>query len=403
LCHGTSLYPPPCLCYKPNIGTEPHLPRERHAFEHSRGSPTPLQEVHAGEDARFAPASRLLEQAVVERVFPGAVAAVTLGNELVYLKSFGRFTYDSGSPAVAIENIFDLASVTKVVATTSMAAILYEHGLLDLETPVAAIVPEFAGDDPRRNQITIHMLLSHSSGLPAYEKLFLKASTREQFLASAFKVPLATNPGTHAEYSDIGFIVLGVALERVADEPLDNFCQREVFGPLAMQHTTFNPPAAWRNSCVPTADDQSFRHRVIQGEVQDENAGLLGGIAGHAGLFSSARDLSVFAHVLLQGGQPIFRPETLQMFTRREASPAGTSRALGWDTPSAPSQSGRYFSASSFGHLGYTGTSLWLDPERQLSIVLLTNRTWPDCSNQAIKKVRPAFHDAVIEALQNSD
>ena len=244
------------------------------------------------------------------------------------------------------------------------------------------------------------MLLAHSSGLPAYEKLFLKATTRDELLAAAFATPLTADPGTRAEYSDIGFIILAIALERVADESLDRFCQREIFGPLGMRHTAFNPPAAWRASIPPTADDHTFRKRIIQGEVQDENASVLGGVAGHAGLFATAEDLATFAHVLLQGGAPLVRPETLALFTRRETSPAGTSRALGWDTPSSPSQSGKYFSARSFGHLGYTGTSLWIDPERQLSITLLTNRTWPDCNNKAIKDVRPAFHDAVVEALE---
>jgi CubicO group peptidase (beta-lactamase class C family) len=167
-----------------------------------------------------------------------------------------------------------------------------------------------------------------------------------------------------------------------------------------MTRTTFNPPAAWRSSIPPTANDQSFRHRIIQGEVQDENASVMDGVAAHAGLFASAEDLAIFAHAMLAGGRPILRPETVALFTRREPSPPGTSRTLGWDTPSSPSQSGKYFSANSFGHLGYTGTSLWIDPERQLSITLLTNRTWPDCSNHAIKQLRPKFHDAVIESLE---
>ena len=204
-----------------------------------------------------------------------------------------------------------------------------------------------------------------------------------------------------AEYSDIGFIILGVALERLADEPLDSFCQREIFGPLAMSHTTFNPPSTLRESIPPTADDRTFRHRIIQGEVQDENASVLGGVASHAGLFSTADDQARFAHSMLNGGHPILRPETVKLFTRRETAPEGTSRALGWDTPSAPSQSGKHFGPRSFGHLGYTGTSLWIDPDRQLSITLLTNRTWPDCQNQAIKQVRPAFHDAVVQALES--
>jgi CubicO group peptidase (beta-lactamase class C family) len=210
---------------------------------------------------------------------------------------------------------------------------------------------------------------------------------------------LKYDPGSHAEYSDVGFILLGVALERIASEPLDRFCQREVFGPLGMSHTAFNPPAAWKSRIVPTADDQTFRRRIIQGEVQDENACVMGGVAPHAGLFSTESDIATFANTMLNGGAPIVRPETLALFTRREGSPAGTSRALGWDTPSNPSQSGKYFSPSSFGHLGYTGTSLWIDPERKISVTLVTNRSWPDCSNWMIKEVRPAFHDAVMEAL----
>jgi serine-type D-Ala-D-Ala carboxypeptidase len=287
-----------------------------------------------------------------------------------------------------------------VVATTPMAMMLYERGLLDLEIPVVGVVPEFASDDPRRHEITFRMLLAHSSGLPAYEKLFLRARTREDLLRAAFKTPLITDPGAGAEYSDIGFLILGVALERLADESLDRFCQREIFGPLGMAQTMFNPPNFLRSSIVPTADDRTLRNRVIQGEVQDENASVLGGVAGHAGVFTTAQDLAIFAEVLLHGG--LLRPETISLFTRRESLPTGTSRVLGWDTPSSPSQSGKYFSARSFGHLGYTGTSLWIDPERQLSVTLLTNRTWPDCSNQAIKQLRPKFHDAVVEALEKS-
>jgi len=348
----------------------------------------------------LAPAFELLRQAVVDRVFPAASVAVTFRGNLVALKAFGRFTYEPDSPEATATTVFDLASLTKVIATTSMAMILYERGLLDLDLPVVAVVAEFAGEDPRRDAVTLRMLLAHSSGLPAYEKLFLRVKTRDDLLSAAFTTLLTANPGARAEYSDIGFIILGTALERIAEESLDHFCQREVFGPLAMTHTAFNPPSAWRGSIPPTANDQSFRGRIIQGEVQDENASVLGGVAGHAGVFANAEDIAIFAHAMLSGGHPILRPETLALFTRRESSPPGTSRALGWDTPSAPSQSGKHFSAHSFGHLGYTGTSLWIDPERQLSITLLTNRTWPDCSNQAIKQLRPKFHDVVIEALE---
>jgi CubicO group peptidase (beta-lactamase class C family) len=360
-----------------------------------------LVPAHYQQDAQFSRAFDVLRQAIAERAFPAASIAVTHQGNLVALNALGRLNYEPTSTPVATETIFDLASVSKVVATTSMAMVLYQRGLLDPEAPVAAIVPEFIGTPGHstRRAVTLRMLLAHSSGLPGYEKLFLRVKTREEILAAAFITPLTAAPGTRVEYSDIGFIILGVALERIADEPLDRFCQREVFGPLGMRHTLFNPPPALRTSIPPTADDRSFRHRIIQGEVYDQNASVLGGVAAQAGLFAPAQDVAIFANALLAGGDPIVRPETLAVFTRRESAPPGTSRALGWDTPSSPSQSGKYFSAASFGHLGYTGTSLWLDPARQLSVTLLTNRTWPDSSNLAIKQVRPLFHDAVIEAL----
>ncbi len=351
------------------------------------------------QDSVLAKPFKLLREAIVEHSFPCATVAIVWRGKLVALKAFGRFTYDPNSPEATANTVFDLASVTKVVATTTMAMILYQRGLLDLETPVAAVVPEFSGSDSRRKNITVRMLLAHSSGLPAYEKLYQHASNRDELLSLAFAVNLTAAPRTRAEYSDIGFIILGSLLERIADESLDRFCQRELFGALGMVHTMFNPPIALRGLIPPTVEDCVLRHRLIQGEVQDQNASVLGGVAGHAGVFSSAGDIAIFANALLQGGY-LARPETLDTFTRRETSPAGTSRALGWDTPFSPSQSGKYFSPSSFGHLGYTGTSLWVDPERQLSIVLLTNRTWPDCRNQAIKAIRPAFHDAVIEPLE---
>jgi len=353
----------------------------------------------AEQDTRFGVAFKILTEAIRAGAFPACSVAVTRRGELIAHKAFGRFTYDQSSPEVTPATIFDLASLTKVVATTTMAMVLYERGVLDLEAPVTAVVPEFAGADALRAEVTFRMLLAHSSGLPAYEKLFRRARNRDDLLRLAFTTKLVANPGWRAEYSDIGFIILGVALERLADERLDSFCQREIFGPLAMSHTTFNPPNVLRKSIPPTDDDRTFRHRIIQGEVQDENASVLGGVASYAGLFSTGDDLARFAHSMLNGGYPILRPETVNVFTRRETAPEGTSRTPGWDTPSAPSQSGRYFGPRSFGHLGYTGTSLWIDPDRQLSITLLTNRTWPDCQNLAIKQVRPAFHDAVVEAL----
>jgi serine-type D-Ala-D-Ala carboxypeptidase len=352
------------------------------------------------QDRTFTQAFHVLEQAIASKAFPAASVAITQKGHLVALKAFGHFTYEAESPIVTTDTIFDLASISKVLASTTMAMILYERGLLDLDAPIIGLVPEFASEDPRRSEISFRMLLAHSSGLPAHEKLYLRAANKEELLRAALRIPLKASPGSSAEYSDIGFIVLGLAMERIAGEPLDAFCQREIFGPLGMKHTMFRPSSAWKASIPPTADDRTFRKRIVQGEVYDENASLMDGVAPQAGVFSTAYDVASFALAMLKGGAPILRQATINLFTTRQISPSGTSRALGWDTPSLPSQSGKYLSAGSFGHLGYTGTSLWIDPERNLSITMLTNRTWPDSSNQAVKEVRPRFHDAVAEALE---
>ena len=354
------------------------------------------------QDQVFSRAFGVLEDAIAAKAFPCASVAITHAGKLVALKALGRFTFALPADAATTSTVFDLASLTKVIATTAMAMILCERGSLDLEAPIIGTLPEFSSDDPRRGLVTFHMLLAHSSGLPAYEKLFLRAGARDALMHEAFRVPLKYPPGAHAEYSDVGFILLGEALKRLSGDPLDRFCQREIFGPLGMAHTAFDPPVTRRGRTPPTADDKAFRKRIIQGEVQDENASVMGGVAPHAGLFATAADVATFADCILNGGHPILRRETVARFTKRESAPPGTSRALGWDTPSSPSQSGRYFSASSIGHLGYTGTSLWIDPQRQLSVTLLTNRTWPDCSNKAIQQVRPKFHDAVAEALEKT-
>lgn len=399
MCHR-NLYRLRELCYNPvieNTTSLPNTPPLDDSVRVAAQAPVPAYEA---QDAVFGTAFEVLKGAIADRAFPSASVAVTYRGKVVCLKAFGHFVYEQESPEVSVASIYDVASLTKVLATTAMAMALYDRGKLDLEMPVVNVVPEIKTDDQRRERITVRMLLAHCSGLPAYEKLFLRANGRDALFAAACTTPLVYDPGSRAEYSDIGFIILGVALERVADELLDRFCHQQIFGPLGMTHTAFDPPLHWWELIPPTQDDQTYRHRIVQAEVQDENAGAMGGVAGHAGLFASAADVARFAQVMLQGGRPIIRPETLDVFTNRQSFPAGTSRALGWDTPSIPSQSGQYLSPRSFGHLGYTGTSLWIDPEHQLSITLLTNRTWPDCKNDEIKQVRPKFHDAVIEALE---
>lgn len=356
------------------------------------------------QEARFARAFAVLSDAIADHAFPGASLAVTHKGVLIASRGFGRFTYDTASSEVQANTIFDLASLTKVLATTPAAMILCDRGLLRLDVPVAELLPEFtalrpAVESDQRHAVTVRMLLAHSSGLPAYAKLFEIAHTRDEVFRAAWATPLAASPGSTAEYSDIGFILLGEILARLAGEPLDIFANREIFVPLNMKHTGFNPPPDCRSEIPPTEDDRTFRHRTIQGEVNDENASVMGGVSGHAGLFAPAASIARFAECMLSGGSPITCPATVELFTRRETTPDGTSRALGWDTPSAPSTSGQYFSPRSFGHLGFTGTSLWIDPERQLSVAMLTNRIWPDRSSRAIRQVWPVLHDAIVEGL----
>jgi CubicO group peptidase (beta-lactamase class C family) len=356
------------------------------------------------QDKQFSRAFAVIREAIEQRAFPAATLAVTHRGSLVALRGFGRFTYEDDAPVVQPDTIFDLASVTKVVATTAVAMLLHERGQLPLDIPLGHFLPDFVARAPRhqqatREEVTLLMLLAHSSGLPAYEKLFEVAGSRDELVRAALTTRLVAAPGARAEYSDVGFTLLGEVLARQAGLALDLFARQEIFTPLGMAHTRFNPPPEWKPRIPPTEDDRTFRKRIIQGEVNDENASVMGGVAGHAGVFAPAIDIARFAECMLRGGAPILKPETVQLFTRRVESPADSLRALGWDTPSPPASSGTHFSAVSFGHLGFTGTSLWIDPTRQLSVTLLTNRTWPNRMSQAIRQVRPLVHDAIVEAL----
>jgi CubicO group peptidase (beta-lactamase class C family) len=369
--------------------------------------PASILDSTLSQRSRFAAAYSVLHSAIESHAFPGAAFGVLFNGSMIALDGVGSFTYSPDSPAVGPATVYDLASVTKVVATTAMAMLLYDRGRLDLDLPLGEVLPGFVVgvEAPRvRAQVTLRHLLAHSSGLPAYARLFEQFTTPAALLAACLQLSLEVPPGARAEYSDIGFILLGKALEVLAHESLDVFCQREIFAPLGMTATRYRPPPSWRDVIPPTVYDTAFRQRVIQGEVHDENCSVLGGISGHAGLFSSALDVLSFAACILAGGKApdgrqIFQHSTIEFFSSRQTPPAESSRALGWDTPSGESSSGHHFSRRSIGHLGYTGTSLWIDLDRQLAIALLTNRTWPDRASQAIRTVRPAFHDAVIEAL----
>lgn len=359
----------------------------------------------------FPVTTALLEKAVRDRVFPGcAFAVLDTGNAQTAEQSahaVGRFTYEPDSSRVEPGTIFDLASLTKVLATTAAIMRLYDRGQLALGAPLTEWLPEFAaadGSDTRRSGVTLRMLLDHSSGLPGYARLFESANDRLAMIDACLRQPLTADPGARAEYSDIGFMILGYLVEKIAGERLDSFCQREIFAPLGMSTTRFCPEQELRASIPPTEDDRHFRHRIIQGEVHDENAFVMGGVAGHAGVFSNAVDLlrfarGVLANGLTPSGTQLFAAQTVAHFAERAHQPPGTSRALGWDTPSVPSSSGNLFSARSIGHLGFTGTSLWIDLEAGIAVTLLTNRTWPNRSNQAIRELRPRFHDTLRREL----
>ena len=360
----------------------------------------PAPQPANNRDPRFAPPLQVLEEAIAARAFPGCAFGILANDQILIRSALGHQTYDPASPSIVPETLYDIASVTKVVITTAAAMLLHQRGLLDLETPLGDLLPGFViGREPGSpaRHVRIHHLLAHSSGLPGYARLFEQHSTPPALLRACLELPIEAPPGTRAEYSDPGFILLGKALEVLIHEPLSQWAYREILAPLAMSVSCFCPLPAQRAAIPPTEHDTWFRHRIIQGEVQDENAFVLHGAAGHAGLFSNVPDLLRFAAEILTPNK-LFTIETIATFSKRQP-PTGSSRALGWDTPSENSSSGSHFSPRSIGHLGYSGTSLWIDLDARIAIVLLTNRTWPDRQSQLIKTVRPAFHNAIREVL----
>lgn len=348
---------------------------------------------------------------------PGAALAVGRHGRLVHLRGYGRVDTAASATAVTDSTRFDLASLTKVVATTTAAMILEEEGRLELDRPVSAYLPELDAAD--KAGITVGHLLRHNGGFRSGMRLWKDGGGAAAFLRRMNDEPLAYTPGDSTIYSDWDLILTGWIVERIAGKRLDVFLRERVWEPLGMRDTGFNPLAS---DVVPagadctatlrpdhpllahvaaTEVDTVYRHRLIHGIVHDENACSLGGVAGHAGLFSSARDLAVFAQMMLNGGQyggaRIVGQNSIARWTARQG--ARSSRALGWDTPAPRSTGGRYFSPRSFGHTGFTGTSMWLDPERGIFVVLLTNRVNPTRANTRHEPLRRAIADAVQQAV----
>lgn len=357
----------------------------------------------AGFDAdSLALLDSVVARAIRESAFPGAELLVARDGAVVYQKAFGRFTYDAASPPVTSATMYDIASLTKVVATTSVIMKLYDESRIKLDDPVVSYVPEFGnrGKEP----ITIRNLLLHNGGLPAFKRLYLTCRTPEEALDSVYQTELIYPIGDSTVYSDFDFIMLGKVAERITGVPLDWLADSLFFRPLGMTRTFFRPDSLLRQGIAPTEFDSVVRRGLVPGTVHDENAYILGGVSGHAGVFSTAQDLAVFMAMIMNGGsyggKSYLSPETVQMFTTR--SRAGSPRALGWDMKSISgySSAGSLFAPSTFGHTGFTGTSIWADPERKIFVILLTNRVYPTRINTKISKVRPIVHDTVIRALR---
>jgi CubicO group peptidase (beta-lactamase class C family) len=357
------------------------------------------------------PVMHYLDSVIQQGAAPGAVLGVSRQGE--------RFIYGTGTlgqcdttrPGAA--TIYDLASLTKVIGLTTGIMLAVSDELMDLDSPVQRYVADFVGSG--KDQVTIRLLLSHASGLPGWRPFYKEAHTRQEIFALASSTPLDTTPGSVALYSDIGAIILTWALELVYRERIDSLLHRRVFRPLELLSLQYLPPPAWHDRIAPTELDP-WRGRMLRGEVHDENAAIMDGVSGHAGLFGSAQDLLRFAEWIIDewhGGTtvgryiadatstaaPTFRRSVVGEFTRRQNLVPGSSRALGWDTPSPGSSAGRRLSTNSFGHTGFTGTSLWIDPQHRLAIVLLSNRVHPTRDNPRWAPVRAAVADLVMTTL----
>ncbi|MBA3341871.1 MAG: serine hydrolase [Gemmatimonadaceae bacterium] len=340
----------------------------------------------------------IMAVALQERVAPGAALAVGRYGRLVHMKAYGTLDTAKASPPVDESSMYDMASLTKVLATTTAAMMLEEQALLDLDRTVASYLPAF--NAPDKAAITVRMLLMHRGGLEAFAPLYREFKGRDQYLQQINLRPLKSVPGTQTVYSDWDMILMQLVIETIAGTTLDAFVSARVFQPLGMTRTLFNPDTSLHARIAPTEID-SLRGGLVRGAVHDENAWAVGGVAGHAGLFSSLRDLAVFAQMLLNGGEyngvRIAAPNSIARWTAPQWR--GSSRALGWDTAAPGSSAGRHFSARSFGHTGFTGTSMWIDPERGLFVILLTNRVNPSRDNQRHVPLRKAVADAAQMAI----
>jgi len=363
--------------------------------------------------------------AIADSATPGAAVAIGRGDRLVRLRGYGRTDWAPDAPPATPTTLYDLASLTKVVATTAAAMRLADEERLSLDDRVVDHLPWWSGGDPRKEDVTLRQLLLHRAGLPGYEQFFREARGRADYERAIGALRLEYDPGSRTRYSDIGLMTLGFVVEEVTDRPLGEHVGETLWDPLGMMDTDFLPDPALLPRIAPTEVDTALRDVHLHGVVHDENAWAMGGRAGHAGLFSTVADLAVFARMMLAGGEldPCIQP------TADSGAPVGTvactvpwarggrvlsedvvseftsrwddtsSRALGWDTPSGRSSAGDFFTEGAFGHTGFTGTSLWIDPQLDLFVVLLTNRVNPTRENQRHVELRRRVHDLAARAI----
>ena len=346
--------------------------------------------------SRYAAAMHaVLARGLSDSAFPGAVAVVGSSKGTIATASVGRLDW-APSAAVAPTTMWDLASLTKVIALTSAMMQLVDRGQVDLDAHVQRYLPEWTGGG--KEGVRVRDLLTHSSGLPSWRPLYKEAANRDSIASLVFSTPLDTAPGIRYRYSDLGAITLGKLVERVSGTSLDAYLAKHVFGPLGMTSTTYNPAPTLRARIAPTEFDP-WRQRQVHGEVHDENAFALGGVSGHAGLFSTAEDLARFARMYLLGGTldsaRVFSPETIAAFTVRQ-DPSISHRALGWESATGGNSAGSRMSPAAFGHTGFTGTSIWIDPMQDLFVILLTNRVNPTRENVKVNAVRRTLADSLI-------
>jgi CubicO group peptidase (beta-lactamase class C family) len=336
-----------------------------------------------------------LDRAVTDSAFPGAYVVVGTHDRILAAYGAGHLDW-SPSPAPTDRTMWDMASLTKVIATTSSLMQLVETHKVQLDAPVQHYLPAWTG--PNKDKVTVRDLLTHSSGLPAWRPLYKEATDASTAMSLAYATPLDTLPGVRMVYSDIGGILMGEIVRAVSGERIDEYFERHIAVPLKLHDSMFLPPASLLPRIAPTEIDP-WRQRHLRGEVHDENASMLGGVSGHAGLFSSAHDLARIAQLYLNHGMldgvRIWKPETVALFTTVRDS-TFSNRALGWETPTGTNSAGHLMKRPAFGHTGFTGTSIWIDPAHDVFIVMLTNRVNPTRANTKITAVRQALADSVM-------